>query len=191
MIQSITTEIRSSISVKQRMLEDVVLLQKIHDVGEKCKKSLEKGGQLIFAGNGGSAADAQHLAAEFVSKLAFDRKALSARALTTDPSIVTALSNDYGFDQLFRRQLEAFAGEHDIFIAITTSGKSENLNLAISYCIENNISCVCLTSTKASIHEKKNLQVLEVPSSNTARIQEAHILIGHIICKHVEDGMFL
>ncbi len=186
----IEDEIRNSIAGKIELLEDQQLLMQLQSIGDKLLKCIEAGGQILLAGNGGSAADAQHIAAEFVSKLAIDRAPLSARSLCTDPSIITALGNDYGFGEVFRRQLEGIQNKNDIFIGITTSGNSQNINNAFNYCIENELKCICLTSRRADYTKFEGLDVIAVPGLNTARIQELHILVGHILCKYVEDTLF-
>ena len=144
----------------------------------------------MLAGNGGSAADAQHIAAEFVSRFNFDRPGLSSIALTTDTSILTAIGNDYGYEKLFERQLEANAKSGDVFIGISTSGKSPNIINALNVCKKLGVYSISLTgSNEESIINNCDLAV-EVPSNCTPRIQECHILIGHIICGYVENKLF-
>jgi D-sedoheptulose 7-phosphate isomerase len=147
-----------------------------------------KGGKLLVMGNGGSAADAQHIAAEFVVRFYVNRKALPALALTTDPSIVTAIGNDLGFDKLFVRQIEAFSRPGDIVIGISTSGTSRNIVEAITVAKERGCETVGLLGNDGGTLASMVDHSLIVPSHDTPRIQECHILIGHIICDIVEKG---
>ena len=152
-------------------------------------KSFHHSGRLFLAGNGGSAADSQHLAAEFVVRLYKNRQAFPAMALTTDTSILTAIGNDFGYDALFARQLQAHASSGDVFIAISTSGNSENIIQAIDYCKKNNITSIGLTGKDGGkMNELCDICII-VPSMDTARIQGSHILIGHIICLLVEQQL--
>ena len=152
-------------------------------------KCLSDGNKIIFAGNGGSAADSQHIAAEFVSKLNFDRPALSSIALTTDTSILTAIGNDYGFENLFSRQINAIANKGDIFVGITTSGKSNNIIKAFSEAKKKGVICVGLTGYNDFLNKFCDY-VIKVPSNSTPFIQESHITIGHILCDIVETSLF-
>ena len=143
----------------------------------------------MLAGNGGSAADAQHIAAEFIGKLNLKRKALPAIALNTDTSILTSISNDYNFDQVFSRQIEGLGKQDDIFIGITTSGKSKNILKAIKSAKNKKIKIVTLTGKKGSHLKAKSDICIVVPSNNTQIIQEIHITILHIICEMVEKNI--
>ena len=140
-------------------------------------------GKLIFCGNGGSAADSQHISAEFVSKLKDNREALAAVSLTVDTSAITAVGNDYGFENIFSRQLKAIGRPEDTLIAITTSGRSQNIINAVHTALKNKINVIVLTGEKG-IEECANMEITElrVRSSETARIQEVHIIIGHLLC---------
>lgn len=181
--------IEESIHVKQKVLADESLLRHIVEVGELMVSALSKGLRIIFAGNGGSAADAQHLAAEFVSRFEFDRPGLPAMSLTTDTSMLTAIGNDYGYEKLFRRQLEAQARAGDVFVGITTSGRSKNVLAAFDACKGLGVTSVALCGLGGELEQRVE-HVLRVPSHSTPRIQESHILLGHMLCSHVELRMF-
>ena len=190
LMNSIQQEITDSIQTKQKLLADKLLLSKIHQAAQSCLKTFKQGGKVILAGNGGSAADAQHIAAEFVNQLCFDRPALSSIALTTDTSILTAIGNDRGYKEIFSRQIEANGQSGDIFIAISTSGNSENLLEALKVCKKKHIISVGWTGESGGKMKDLCDHCLCVPSVETPRIQEAHILIGHIICAIVENTLF-
>ncbi|MFK5985135.1 MAG: SIS domain-containing protein [Pseudomonadota bacterium] len=193
MQNKINSIIKDSIATKQLILTDLLINQEIQRAIKKISTSLNNKGRLFLAGNGGSAADAQHISAEFVVRLIDDRKAFAAMALTTDTSILTAIGNDYGFDCLFERQLQAHAREGDVFIAISTSGNSSNIIQALEYCKQNNISSIGFSGKKDGKTGGKMEQLCDVcitvPSNQTARIQESHIMIGHIICLLVEQQL--
>jgi len=180
--------INDSIETKKNLL-DQKLLDSIEIAALKTISIIKEDGKTIFAGNGGSAADSQHLAAEFVSRFEFDRPGLSSIALSTDTSMITAISNDYGYEKLFERQLQANSSSKDIFFGISTSGKSKNIIRAFEYCKKNNIYSVALTGADGMKNVEPDLQI-KVPSRKTARIQECHITIGHIICGLVERSIF-
>jgi D-sedoheptulose 7-phosphate isomerase len=143
-----------------------------------------------LAGNGGSAADAQHIAGEFVSRFAFDRPGLPAVALTTDSSILTAIGNDYGYEKLFARQVQALGQKGDVFIAYSTSGKSPNILLALEEARSRGLVCVGLTGNRGGPMGEICHHLLEVPSSDTPKIQEGHLVLGHILCGLVENAIF-
>ncbi|WP_428463315.1 D-sedoheptulose-7-phosphate isomerase [Photobacterium kagoshimensis] len=182
-------QIRASIATKQLILDRPEVLEAMARAGEICLDAYRSGHQVLLAGNGGSAADAQHIAAEFVSRFEFDRPGLPAQALTTDTSIITAIGNDYGFEKLFARQLQANGKEGDVFIGISTSGKSPNILQAIKMAKEKGITTIGLTGDSGEMKAMCDL-CISVPSTHTARIQECHILIGHAICGFVEKGYF-
>lgn len=152
-------------------------------------EAYQKGGKVLLMGNGGSAADAQHIAAELVGRFKKERRALPAIALTTDTSILTAIGNDYGFDEIFRRQIEAFAQPDDVVIGISTSGNSSNVLLAIDKAKEIGAKTIGLSGKCGGKLLQSALLCLVVPSNDTPRIQEAHITIGHIICDLVEEAL--
>ena len=189
MIDDLVNQIQNAIGVKQALMDDRSTLSLIEHLCFTLSKQLANGYKIIIAGNGGSAADSQHLAAEFVSRFDFDRPGLSALALTTDTSMLTAISNDYGYEYVFARQLQAQARPGDIFVGITTSGTSKNVLRAFQECKKLKVSSVALCGQGGDL-DKLVDYCIRVPSLHTARIQECHILIGHLICSQVERLMF-
>ena len=164
------------------------LSSEILDAAQKIQGRLEAGGKLLLMGNGGSAGDAQHIAAELVGRFKKERKAMPALALTVDTSSLTALGNDYGFDTIFERQVEALANKNDTVIGISTSGNSENVVRAVNKA--NSIGAFTiglLGNDGGKLKDAVNLPII-IPSNDTARIQEVHITIGHIICEIIEEG---
>ena len=186
----IRRQIQESIDIKKLILDNPSIINMIQKVSEKAIEAYKNGNKTIIAGNGGSAADAQHIAGEFVSKFYFDRPGLASIALTTDTSILTAIGNDYGFDKLFSRQIQANGSTGDLFIGISTSGNSSNILEAIKECKTKGIFTVGLTGQNGGLMTDICDYCIEVPSDITPRIQESHILIGHIICAIVEEEMF-
>ncbi len=161
----------------------------ILEAANRIKSCLEKGGKLILMGNGGSAADSQHIAAELVGRFKKERRAVPAIALTVDTSSLTALGNDYGFDTIFERQIEAHARENDAVVGISTSGNSENVVRALNKANTIGAETIGLVGNNGGkIKEVANLSII-VPSNDTARIQEVHITIGHIICELIEEDL--
>lgn len=181
--------LESSILEHQEVMEEVrrKLKNEIEVIGVKCKNALNRGNTIFFMGNGGSAADSQHLAAELVGRFVKERKGLPAIALTTDTSILTAIGNDYGYEDVFRRQVEALVKENDIVIGITTSGNSTNIVKAVSRAKDTGAITIGLTGKDGGKLKEICDHCLVIPSNNTARIQEAHILIGHIICEMIDE----
>ncbi|RAX53681.1 D-sedoheptulose 7-phosphate isomerase [Helicobacter sp. 11-8110] len=179
-----------SIAVKTKILNDEKLLELIKKVALETTKAYKEGKKTLLAGNGGSAADAQHIAGEFVSRFYFDRPGIPSIALTTDTSILTAIGNDYGYEKLFSRQVQAQGVEGDIFIGISTSGNSANIIEALKVCKEKGILSVGLTGESGGKMNELCDYCIKVPSNKTPRIQESHILIGHIICAIVEEELF-
>lgn len=176
-----------SIQVKEELLHNNIRqILEIADVMINCYK---KGGKVILFGNGGSASDSQHIAAELVGRFQKDRKALPAIALTTNTSILTAIANDYGYDVVFSRQIEALAQKNDIAIGISTSGKAKNVNLGIRQAKKMGLKTVVLTGGDGGDLAKIADISLVVPSAVTARIQEVHITVGHILCEIVEEAV--
>jgi D-sedoheptulose 7-phosphate isomerase len=157
---------------------------------EICVESLRAGGKVLFAGNGGSAADAQHMAGEFVSRFAFDRPGLAAVALTTDTSILTAIGNDYGYELLFARQVQALGRAGDVFIAYSTSGRSPNILSALEAARTAGLTTVGFTGNRGGPMGALCDVLLAVPSADTPKIQEGHLVLGHILCGLVERAMF-
>ena len=188
-IQSVKSQIQASIDVKATLLGKEALMQQVFELAEKCTSALRAGGKVIFCGNGGSFADAQHLSAEFTSRFLFDRPGLPSLALGTNSSAMTAIGNDYGYENVFAREIQAIATPADVLIAITTSGNSGNILKALEAAKEANVPAVVLTGAGRGMLDDAT-ETLNVPSTDTARIQECHILIGHIICGMVEASMF-
>ncbi len=172
------------------ILNNNSLIELIISVSMICVDSYRNGGKLLLAGNGGSAADSQHIAGELVSRFMFDRPGLPAIALTTDTSILTAIGNDYGYEKLFSRQVQANGIEGDVLIAYSTSGKSPNIIHAINQAKSMNIVTIGLTGNKDGPMLDSCDHVLQVPSSSTPKIQEGHLVIGHIICGIIEKEIF-
>lgn len=186
----ISTQIEDSYQVKQKILEDKTLVSLIEEVSQKAVATYKNGHKTLIAGNGGSAADAQHIAGEFVSRFYFDRPGLASLALTTDTSILTAVANDYGYQRLFARQIQANGETGDMFIAISTSGNSANILEALKECQDKGITTVGLTGETGGKMAELCDYCIKVPSTSTPRIQESHILMGHIICSVVEEALF-
>lgn len=172
------------------MLADASLLAITEAAAQACITCMQNGGKILLAGNGGSAADAQHIAGELVSRFAFDRPGLSAIALTTDTSILTAIGNDYGYDMLFSRQIQAHGNTGDVFIGYSTSGKSSNILRSFEEAKSRGMVCIGLTGNRGGPMIKLCDYLLEVPSADTPKIQEGHLVLGHIICGLVEDQLF-
>lgn len=182
-------QIRASIAVKEKLLADEQLLNQIHQLALSCIAALRYGGKIIFAGNGGSFSDAQHLSAEFTSRFLFDRAPLASLALATNNSAISAIGNDYGYEQIFARELQAIAKPEDVFIPISTSGNSANILAAVSVAKELGVTTVAWTGSGGG-RLGQMCDCICIPSTETARIQECHILIGHIVCGLVEAGYF-
>ena len=186
----IEKHIENSIAVKQKILLNKSLLNHVRLVARLCVEAFKSGNKVILAGNGGSAADAQHIAAEFVSRFRFNRAGLPSLSLSTDTSIITAIANDYGYDELFARQLHANGKPGDVFIGISTSGNSKNIVEAVKAAKGLEIVSVGLTGSMGGMLKNYCDYLLAVPSDTTAFIQESHIMLGHIICGYVEDTLF-
>lgn len=183
--------IEKSIAVKVNLLNDSNLLTAIELCADKINDALKNGHKILFCGNGGSAADAQHLAAEFSGRFYQDRKALPAEALHVNTSYLTAVANDYSFDVVYSRLIDGIGNEGDILVGISTSGNSKNILNALE--MANSKGMLTIAMTGESGGQIKNVSdiLLNVPSNDTPRIQESHILIGHIICQLVEEKYFL
>ena len=182
----VRAEIEATIGTFQRLQDDAVSVEVVARIGEMCGTALKLGKKIMIAGNGGSAADAQHIAAEFVCRLVRDRRPLAALALTTDTSFLTAAANDYGYDQVFARQVEALGSEGDVLIGISTSGRSPNILLALKAARQRNMTTVGLTGRKGVAMADLCDYVVHVPSDSAQNIQEVHIMIGHTICALAE-----
>ncbi len=189
-IMFIEEYIKQSIAAKQAILENKETVQTIKKVADVIVNAYKNNKKVLTAGNGGSAADAQHIAAELVSRFYFDRPGLAAVALTTDTSILTAVGNDYGYDMTFSRQVQANAQEGDVFIGISTSGNSKNVIAAINEAKNKGVITVGLVGQKDCKMDDLCDYIIKVPTSDTPKIQESHIMIGHIICAIVEDELF-
>ena len=175
MKELIIKEIEKSIEVKTNVLNNITIIEQLNSLVNNCIQSLKSGGKIIFCGNGGSFADSQHLAAEFISRLRFDRAPLASVALGTNSSNMSAIGNDYGYDQVFKREILALGVSNDIFIPISTSGNSANVIDAINVAKEKGILTVAC---------------IIVPSLSTEKIQEVHIMLGHILCYLIEENLF-
>ncbi|AFM11157.1 D-sedoheptulose-7-phosphate isomerase [Turneriella parva] len=186
----IRAQVKDSISVKERYLADEANINQLDKICADVIAAYKAGKKTLIAGNGGSAADAQHIAAEFVSRFYFDRPALASIALTTDTSALTAIGNDYGYELLFSRQLEANAQPGDIYIAISTSGNSKNVLHSLEVAKKIGLKTIGLTGMKGGKMADMVDYCVRVPSDETPRIQECHILIGHILCAAVEKELF-
>ncbi|WP_456420253.1 D-sedoheptulose 7-phosphate isomerase [Methanocaldococcus infernus] len=179
---------KESAEIKIKFIEENE--EKLKEAIEKIIEALERGNKILICGNGGSAADAQHFAAELVGRFKLERKGLPAIALTTDTSILTAIGNDYSFDNIFERQVEALGKEGDVLIGISTSGNSENVIRAVKKAKELNIYTIGLLGKGGGKLKDLVDLALIVPSNNTPRIQECHVTIYHVICEEVEKRLF-
>lgn len=188
--QRVSASIQASIAVKELLLGNAEVVSVIARVSEVLVDTVDKGNKVLLFGNGGSAADAQHIAAEFVGRFAFDRPALPALALSVNTSCVTAIGNDYGFDLMFSRQIEALARAGDMAIGISTSGNSANVLRGLSAARGKGLCTVALTGCTGGKLKGAVDYCICAPSNETPRIQECHILIGHIISELVEETIF-
>lgn len=190
MKEEIKNYIKDSIETKEAILSSENFIKKIELVVNEIVACYKNKGKVLLAGNGGSAADAQHLAAELVSKFLKNRQALNAIALTTNTSILTAVGNDYSHDYIFARQIEAYGTEKDIYIAISTSGNSKNIIKSIEKSKKLGMTVIGFTGKENCLMDELCDYILKVPSENTPIIQESHIMVGHIICELVEKSLF-
>ena len=190
MIEYIKREVAASAETKQKILNDERFIAKIAEVAQACLAVYHSNKKTMLAGNGGSAADAQHIAAELVGRYGFDRPSIPSLALTTDTSNLTAIGNDYGYDKVFSRQVEGMGQEGDLFIGISTSGNSQNIITAFEAAKAKGITTVALTGRDGGKMAQMADYALIVPSNATPRIQESHILIGHILCDIIEKELF-
>ena len=187
MKERIGQDIRDGIAVKEAIIRDQLpLLEKAAAVMIQCVK---EGKKILFFGNGGSASDSQHLAAEFVGRYEKERRALPAIALTTDTSILTAVGNDYGFDHIFERQVAALAQKGDVVVALSTSGNSKNVLLGLKKARELGAYTVGMTGRGGGAMKSQVDLAIVVPSQKTSRVQECHIMIGHILCERVDESL--
>ena len=186
----ILEQVNELTQVNQKMLSDKLLISKLVDVSSICINTFKKDGKILIAGNGGSAADAQHFAGELVSRFHFDRPALSAIALTTDSSILTAIGNDYGYEDVFARQIQAHGRSGDVFIAISTSGNSANILKAIQTAKAIGLVVIGLTGLSGGKMKDMCDVCLCAPSDSTPRIQECHLFFEHTLCACIEESLF-
>jgi D-sedoheptulose 7-phosphate isomerase len=183
-------QLLKSKQVLDDLLNDNNMLKILEQISEVCVHAINNGNKVMFAGNGGSAADSQHLAAEFVSRFNHNRPGMASIALTTDTSALTAIGNDYGFENLFSRQIEAIGSSGDVFIGISTSGNSKNIVKALSVAKSMDINTVGFASKNIGNMDKHCDLIFRSPSKSTAKIQEIHIIAGHIICGIVENTIY-
>lgn len=189
-LDAIKSIISSSIQVKAQILENEHLMDHIGNAVGLALQSLKSGNKLLFCGNGGSAADAQHLAAEFSGRFYIDRKALPAEALHTNTSYLTAVANDYSYDVVYSRLVEGIAQPGDVLIGLSTSGNSKNIIKAFEVAKTKNVATIAFTGASGGQMRDLADVLINVPSNDTPRIQESHIMIGHIICELVEKQYF-
>jgi len=187
---TISRVLKDSIELKQKIATDTSLLLKVESLANHMTNSLKKGGKIYFCGNGGSAADSQHLAAELSGRYYYDRPPLAAEALHVNTSYLTAVANDYGYDEIYARLFQAFGNENDVLIGLSTSGNSTNVIKAFEEAKKQGTFTVALTGeTGGKMNDIVDL-IIKIPSTDTPRIQEAHMLIGHSVCEIVERQMF-
>jgi D-sedoheptulose 7-phosphate isomerase len=189
-MKRIKEAIQESITVKRKILEDAGLVQTIETIAGLCAAALGEGNKILFCGNGGSAADAQHLAAELSGRFYFDREPLDAEALHVNSSYLTAVANDYGYEEVFSRLVKAKGNRGDVLIGLSTSGNSENIMKAFSMANDLGLVTVAITGESGGKLSGVADFLINVPSKDTPRIQEAHIMIGHILCEHIEQKLF-
>lgn len=182
--------IKASITVKEQLLQNESLLEQIETSVQVITNAFKNGNAVYFAGNGGSAADAQHLAAEFSGRFYKDRKALPSDALHCNSSYLTAVANDYSYDVIYSRLLEGLAKKGDVLVGISTSGNSKNIVKAFEMAESMGVTTIAFTGEKGGQMKSMANYVINVPSNTTPRIQESHILVGHIICELVEENIF-
>lgn len=190
MDELIKQQIIQSIEVKQEILNDNKYIALIQKVAKAIISTYKNKGKVLICGNGGSAADSQHIVGEFVSKFRLDRQALPAIALTVNTSVLTSISNDYNYDNVFERQVEAFGKKGDVLIGISTSGNSRSISLALKKAKEMNMIAIAFLGCDGGENRKFADLSIIVPSNDTPRIQESHIMIGHIVCDIVEKELF-
>jgi D-sedoheptulose 7-phosphate isomerase len=190
LIHSIQRQLRDTADNLAVMAADQDLLATIASAAMACVDALRRGNKILFAGNGGSAADAQHLAGELVSRFAYDRPGLPSFALTTDTSVLTAIGNDYGYERVFARQVEAVGSAGDVLFGISTSGRSANILAALDAARHKGLVTVGMTGRGGGQMPERCDYVLRSPSDVTPRIQEGHIAMGHAICEVIEAQMF-
>ncbi len=190
MKETIKERIQSTILVKEFILQDESIIQTLADLAAVCIQSLQNGGKVLFCGNGGSAADAQHLAAELSGRFYYDRPPLHAEALHVNTSYLTAVANDYSYDEIYARLIRGLGKQGDILIGLSTSGNSANIVKAFEAANEKKLITAGFTGSGGGKMKNLSSFLLPVPSTDTPRIQESHIMLGHILCELIEAGMF-
>jgi D-sedoheptulose 7-phosphate isomerase len=186
----IISRVQASIAVKEQIISNPALLENIEKAVDAIVSAYQNNKKVLLAGNGGSAADAQHIAAEFSGRFYFDRQPLPAEALHVNTSFLTAVANDYGYEEVYARMLQAAGKKGDVFIGISTSGNSENILKAMEVARPKGMFIIAFTGESGGKMKDGCDCLLNIPSKNTPRIQEAHITIGHIICEFVEKNLF-
>lgn len=189
-MEQIRNLIAASIETKQRLLESEELLQTVSTIADEMVKALSNGNRIYFCGNGGSAADAQHLAAEFSGRYYLDRKALPAEALHCNTSYLTAVANDYSYDVVYSRLVEGICQKGDVLVGLSTSGNSANIVKAFESARARGVITVGFTGMTGGLMKGLSDYLINIPSADTPRIQESHILVGHIICQLAEEKVF-
>jgi D-sedoheptulose 7-phosphate isomerase len=190
MQQKIKNIIQASIATKQHILSDASLLQRIEELSAAIVKAFKNGNKVLLCGNGGSAADAQHIAAEFSGRFYTDRDPLPSEALHVNSSYMTAVANDYGYDVVYSRAVKGMGKPGDVLIGLSTSGNSVNIIKAIEQAKEIGMITACFTGETGGKMKTISDYLINVPSTDTPRIQESHIMIGHIVCQLVEEQLF-
>jgi D-sedoheptulose 7-phosphate isomerase len=185
----IKSEVGKTVQVMNAILADTALMQTVEDIAATCASAIKSGGKVMFCGNGGSAGDSQHLAAEMVGKLVFDRPAMAGLALTTDTSALTAVGNDFGYEHVFSRQVEGLGRSGDVLIGISTSGGSKNVIKAMEVARAKGIRTVAMTGIKRGAMADLADHWMAIPHSETQKIQEGHLVLGHIFCALVEAAI--
>lgn len=186
----IRKQIEASVALKRNILQDQAIIDKVERMISLILTTYRAGGKVLFCGNGGSAADAQHLAAELSGRFYLDRPPLNAEALHVNSSFVTATANDHAFDKVFSRMIEAVGQPHDCLLALSTSGQSANIIRALETARNKGMKTIGMTGEKPGAMDARCDVLIHVPSSDTARIQEVHMLLGHVICENVEKELF-
>jgi D-sedoheptulose 7-phosphate isomerase len=190
MLDKISKVLLESIEVKQKLLNDKKILRIINSTVTIIVEAFKNGNKVLFCGNGGSAADAQHLAAEFSGRFYLNRKSLPSEALHCNTSYITAVANDFGYEKIYSRILEGIGNQGDILVGLSTSGNSENILRAFEYAKENKIITIGMTGMSGGKMKELSDYLIDIPSTNTPRIQECHITVGHIICEFVEEKLY-
>ena len=189
-IERLKKNFDSSIAVKKQLLEDETVIQTIAEIVELCVEAIQSGNKIFFCGNGGSSADAQHLAAELSGRYYYDRAPLFAEALNVNMAYITAIGNDYGYDMIFARAIQAKGCSGDILFALSTSGNSPNVLKAVAQAKELGVICIGMTGETGGGLANNCSLAIKIPSLDTPRIQECHMLIGHTICEMIEERIF-